>query len=220
MRGHPSSTVSAWPEIVDGIVQRPMVESNMTAKKFKEIFQKIFCYISSSERLPWATDRSRCRDPVRHYVEMESKLAEVCIGPLAWSFANHPSKNYGSQKVWTIALQGYKKGLYGLTETDVVSIWLPVHGSEPDPLHFYCGCQQGVFIKLLTVGTCASLTLCLRLRHFSSYWAALSTINMGAFACLVVSCFVLFKYILLEACSFLKKKWKGSRSGGEEEEYR
>lgn len=40
MRGHPSSTVSAWPEIVDWIVQRPMVESNMTAKKFNEMISK------------------------------------------------------------------------------------------------------------------------------------------------------------------------------------
>lgn len=140
------------------------------------------------------------------YVEMESKLAEVCTGPLAWSLANHPPKNCGSQKVKTSALQGDKEGLYKLTETDVVSIWLPVHGSEPDPLHFYCGCQQGVFIGLFTVGTYAAVTLCLLLRHFSSYWGTLPTISMGAFVCLVVSCFVLFNYILLEACSFLKKK--------------
>lgn len=55
--------------------------------------------------------------------------------------------------------------------------------------------------------------LCLFLGFFSSYWFALSSLNMAALPCFIVLCFFLFCCGRFEICSFLKRKWSGSGSG-------
>lgn len=72
-----------------------------------------------------------------------------------------------------------------------------------------------LLIKILTVETVFLDSFACSCASFSPIGLPCLTFLWGLLLCLTVSCFVLFSCCLLKACSFLKRKWTESGSGGE-----
>lgn len=124
----------------------------------------------SSERLPLATDGSGCRDTQADYTPQRESKFEVSIGSLLWEIGESNRKGeerlYESKwtedrrRTWTT--KSTKQGSHGLTETKVASTrpaWICTRSS------CVCyDCSLSVFVELLTVEVCISLTLLSALR--------------------------------------------------------
>lgn len=75
-----------------------------------------------------------------------------------------------------------------------------LHEPAPGPLRhvIWCGCWLGVFMRLSTVGAVSTLTLLPALETLSSIMLSYPVSIQGLLPGLIVLCFVLFGYHLLE----------------------
>lgn len=89
-----------------------------------------------------------------------------------------------------------------------------LHGSARDPLPSLWELAW-CFVGLPTVAVAMSLILLPVLETLYLLFFALFSLRMEAFALSIVSCFVLSGSCLLEACSFLKRRQRGSGCGGQ-----
>lgn len=119
-----------------------------------------------------------------------------------WGSKRMPeSRGLKDTRAWP--METTKQGSCGLTETKIASTRTVQ----------VCTRSSVYILRLLAWHFCrtnsrrgsVSDSPCLFQRLFSSYWVVLASLDMRAFTCLTIFCFVLFGCCLSQAYSFLNK---------------
>lgn len=148
---------------------------------------------------PLGGDGSRCKDTKSAMKKAWSR--EVFIGTLHSEIRKSPWREEGK----TVEIRGVVEHQQNTIYTNHVSMRIGAHRNSSGKHRACVGLHQGlgvgIFVGLLIVGWVCLWLFCLLLRVFPLIGLPCPTLMQWLLPCLIVSCFILFGYHLLESCS-------------------